>query len=53
MNYEEKQTALGDSIIVRNNKDGSVTFIPKDESNSDYQRYLRYLAGEEENEILP
>ena len=52
MNYEEKQTALGDSIIVRNNEDGSVTFIPKDESNSDYQRYLRHLAGEDESGTL-
>ena len=28
--------------------DGTERFVPKDESNSDYQRYLRWLNGEEE-----
>jgi len=27
-------------VIERENKDGSVSFIPKDKTNSDYQRYL-------------
>ncbi len=27
-------------VIERKNEDGSVSFIPKDEANSDYQRYL-------------
>jgi len=27
-------------VIERENEDGSVSFIPKDETNSDYQRYL-------------
>jgi hypothetical protein len=27
-------------FIIRTNKDGSITYIPKDEANSDYQRYL-------------
>ena len=26
--------------IARTNEDGSLTYIPKDESNSDYQAYL-------------
>ena len=38
--YEELET-----VIKRS--DGA--FIPKDESNSDYQAYLRWLNGEEEN----
>lgn len=29
-----------ESTIERLNEDGSVSFIPKDESNADYQRYL-------------
>ena len=33
--YTEKE-----NCIERVNEDGSVSFIPKDEGNSDYQRYL-------------
>ena len=29
-----------DNYIVRTNLDGSESWIPKDETNSDYQRYL-------------
>lgn len=36
-------------VIKRTNADGSESFIPKDPANSDYQRYLRWLNGEEEN----
>lgn len=37
-----------DTILER--KDGEiVSYIPMDESNSDYQRYLRHLAGKDEN----
>jgi hypothetical protein len=27
-------------VIERENEDGSVSFIPKDETNADYQAYL-------------
>jgi len=30
-------------FIKRTNEDGSVSFIPKDEANSDYQTYLASL----------
>jgi hypothetical protein len=30
----------GEKIILRNNPDGSVSSIPVDEANSDYQAYL-------------
>ena len=30
----------GQETIVRDNEDGTFTWIPKDEANSDYQRYL-------------
>ena len=33
----------GDETIQRTNDDGSVSFIPKDLSNSDYQAYLKSL----------
>jgi hypothetical protein len=29
-----------ENFIVRTNDDGSESWIPKDEANSDYQRYL-------------
>lgn len=35
VNYEKTETTL-----IRYNEDGSVTSIPFDESNSDYQAYL-------------
>ena len=40
--YTEEKTDFG-ITIVRENEDGSITFIPKDESNSDYQAYLASL----------
>ena len=36
--------AVGDKVITRDNKDGSVSYIPLDESNSDYQAYLEHLT---------
>jgi len=34
--------------IVRIDEDGSEWFIPQDESNSDYQNYLTWLAEQDE-----
>lgn len=45
-NYREETTGL--DYIVRTNENGSESWIPKDLTNSDYQRYLRWLNGEEE-----
>jgi hypothetical protein len=39
MKYEIVENDFG-QIIKRENQDGSVTWIPKDPANSDYQRYL-------------
>jgi hypothetical protein len=33
-------TELENGVIERVNEDGSLTYIPKDPANSDYQRYL-------------
>ena len=38
--YTEKENADGIAFIVRDNEDGSESWIPKNEANSDYQRYL-------------
>lgn len=51
MTYEELTFETG-IIVKRTNQDGSETFIPSDSANSDYQRYLRWLNGEDEDETL-
>jgi hypothetical protein len=38
--YEVIEHPLGDSILKRIDADGKEWFIPMDEANSDYQRYL-------------
>lgn len=40
MKYEIVETEKGDKIIKRMNEDETISFIPLDESNSDYQKYL-------------
>jgi len=36
-------------VVDRDNGDGTTSVIPADPANSDYQAYLRWLNGEEEN----
>jgi len=43
MKYTEIIMALGDKVITRDNEDGSITYIPPDPANSDYQAYLKSL----------
>jgi hypothetical protein len=40
MIYEIIELPLGGQVIKRTDADGTIWFIPKDEANSDYQRYL-------------
>jgi hypothetical protein len=40
MEYEKITLDNGKEIIKRTNADGTVSFIPTDPANSDYQRYL-------------
>ena len=41
MKYEEVISEMsGSKLIKRTNEDGSISWIPMDEGNSDYQRYL-------------
>lgn len=49
--YELETTISGQEIIRRIDNDVE-TIIPVDESNADYQRYLRHLAGEDEAQSL-
>lgn len=44
--YEVITSDLGGETIKRTDADGQVWWIPTDEANSDYQRYLRWLAAQ-------
>jgi predicted O-methyltransferase YrrM len=45
MKYEIYQSPLdGGQTLKRENEDGSISFIPMDEANSDYQAYLEHEA---------
>jgi hypothetical protein len=44
--YQEITNELGNKIIKRTDADGKVWWIPMDESNSDYQRYLNPEADQ-------
>lgn len=52
MIYREYEDFMGGKMIVRENFNGTETFIPLDPANSDYQRYLRWLNGEDETGTL-
>jgi hypothetical protein len=45
--YEEK---LEQGIIIRTSESGEIAAIPINESNSDYQRYLRWLENPDAEE---
>jgi hypothetical protein len=42
--YEEKSEF---SIVICTDENGNISFIPMNESNSDYQRYLKWLENPE------
>lgn len=48
--YEVIDEPMTGKVIKRINADGSESFIPTDESNSDYQRYLRWLENPDADE---
>jgi hypothetical protein len=45
--YKEMTNYLGWEYIERTNEDGSISVIPKDEGNADYQVYLASLETPE------
>ena len=47
--YEEVTNEYG-TMIKRDNPDGSTSWIPCNEGNSDYQRYLRWLENPDAEE---
>ena len=48
MEYEAIEPLVdgGQSFIKRTNEDGTESFIPADQNNSDYQAYLKSLEPE-------
>ena len=42
--YEIIEETHGYSYIQRTKEDGTISFIPMDESNSDYREYLEHLT---------
>jgi hypothetical protein len=50
--YEKVTTDLGNKVIKRTDADGTIWWIPMNEANSDYQRYLNPEA-EQSTPIAP
>ena len=52
LNYEVITTPTGNTVINLSLENGNMLCIPTDPANSDYQAYLRHLAGEDEAQSL-
>jgi hypothetical protein len=50
--YEVKTNIFGEDYLEMTTADGTITIVPMDEANSDYQRYLNPEA-EQSTPILP
>lgn len=50
-NYQVIETPSGNTVI-QYEENGFLYSIPTDPANSDYQAYLRHLAGEDEAQSL-
>ena len=54
MKYEIIKTTFGNSeIIVRTDDDETVSYIPPDPANSDYQAYLAWLENPQGQQSTP
>jgi len=49
--YKLAKNSFGQTVVVRDNSNGSTTSFFEDPANTDYQAYLKWL--EEGNEPLP
>jgi hypothetical protein len=45
--YIEETNSIGQIVIRRNNEDDTISTIPLDPANSDYQEYLKSLEVSE------
>jgi len=50
--YEKVTNELGENLIKRTDADGAIWWIPINEANSDYQRYLNPEA-EQSTPMIP
>lgn len=48
--YKEIENEFGGKYIEQISPDGVISFIPIDQANSDYQRYLRWLENPDADE---
>jgi hypothetical protein len=48
--YEPIENSYGETVIKRTDENGEIAWIPCDEANSDYQRYLRWLENPDAEE---
>ena len=48
--YEKIITSMGSEVIIREDEDGSTWSFTTDPTNSDYQRYLRWLENPDAEE---
>lgn len=48
--YEKTTQDCGQDVVQATHEDGKIFWIPADESNSDYQRYLRWLENPDAEE---
>lgn len=52
MTYTLKTDSQGNDYVEFIDTDGTIRYVPIAEANSDYQRYLRWLNGEDEDGTL-
>jgi hypothetical protein len=50
--YKKDTNEMGHEFIVASNVDGSISIIPMDEANSDYQAYLNKDKAEQSTPIV-
>ena len=50
--YEIYEAPFNGEKCIKKTTDKEIFYIPIDESNSDYQRYLAWLNGEEKGDLI-